>query len=78
MKAKKQKIAVAPVPTQEEVKNYVVNCPKCGAALHMKAGGVVYMCPVCNMLLRIRKKEKLVKDISSYPVSEAYVSTYEN
>lgn len=78
MKAKKQKVVATPVQTQEEVKNYVVNCPKCGAALNMKTGGVAYMCPVCNTLLRIRKGEKMVKDVSSYPTSEAYVTTYEN
>lgn len=63
MKSKK-KVAVMPVQTQEEVKNYVVNCPKCGAALQMKTGDVAYLCPVCNTLLRIRKGEKLVKDVS--------------
>ncbi|MBO5412123.1 MAG: hypothetical protein J6A38_03495 [Clostridia bacterium] len=77
MKSKK-KVAVMPVQTQEEVKNYVVNCPKCGAALQMKTGGVAYLCPVCNTLLRIRKGEKLVKDVSSQLVAETYVSTYED
>ena len=58
----------------EEVKKYVVNCYRCGAALHVQAGNVVYMCPVCNNLFRVRVGEKLVKDISRETVSEAYVS----
>ena len=77
MKSKK-KVAVMPVQTHEEVKKYVVNCPKWGAALQMKTGGVAYLCPVCNTLLRIRKGEKLVKDVSSQLVAETYVSTYED
>ncbi len=58
----------------EEVKKYVVNCYRCGAALHVKAGNMVYMCPVCNNLFRVRLGEKLVKDISRVVVSEAYVN----
>ncbi len=58
----------------EEVKKYVVNCYRCGAALHVKSGNMVYMCPVCNNLFRVRLGEKLVKDISRKIVSEAYVN----
>ncbi len=58
----------------EEVKKYIVNCYRCGAALHVKAGNMVYMCPVCNNLFRVRVGEKLVKDISRKIVSEAYVN----
>lgn len=59
---------------KEEVKQYVVNCYRCGAALHVKAGNVVYMCPVCNNLFRVRLGEKLVKDVSKTTISEAYVN----
>ena len=62
----------------EEVKKYVVNCYRCGAALHVKAGNMVYMCPVCNNLFRVRLGEKLVKDISRVTVSEAYVNVTKN
>ena len=62
------------VVVAEEVKKYVVNCYRCGAALHVQSGNVVYMCPVCNNLVRIRLGEKLVKDISRVTVSEAYVN----
>ena len=61
-------------PVAEEVKQYVVNCYRCGAALNVKAGNMVYMCPVCNNLFRVRLGEKLVKDISRTVVSEAYVN----
>ncbi len=84
MKDKKKKNVqpVAPVqqpveqPTQEvvqEVKKYMVNCPKCGAALNVKEGSIAYMCPVCSNLFRMRKGEKMVKDISRRTVGEAYV-----
>ncbi|MBR2441660.1 MAG: hypothetical protein IKB20_01105, partial [Clostridia bacterium] len=57
-----------------EEKKWVVNCHRCGAALHVQANNSVYMCPVCNNLFRVRKGEKLVKDISRVTVSEAYVN----
>ena len=62
-----------PVATKE-VKKYIVNCYRCGAGLNVKAGNMVYMCPVCNNLFRVRLGEKLVKDISRVTVSEAYVN----
>ena len=62
----------------EEVKKYVVNCYRCGAALNVTAGNMVYMCPVCNNLFRVRLGEKLVKDISRVTVSEAYVNVTKN
>lgn len=66
--------AVAAQPVVEEVKKYIVNCYRCGAALNVKAGNMVYMCPVCNNLFRVRLGEKLVKDISRIPGAEAYAS----
>ena len=68
---------VAPV-TEEvvpaEVKKYMVNCHRCGAALHVTTNNVVYMCPVCNNLFRVRIGEKLVKDVTNETVAEAYGS----
>lgn len=55
-------------------KKWVVNCHRCGAALHVKEGNNVYMCPVCNNLFRVRKGEKLVKDVTRVTVAEAYVN----
>ena len=63
-------------PPVEEEKKYVVNCYRCGAALKVKASNVVYMCPVCNNLFRVRKGEKLVKDMTRSIVAEAYVNVH--
>ena len=57
-----------------EPKKWIVNCHRCGAALHVECGNMVYMCPVCNNLFRVRKCEKLVKDITRNIVAEAYVN----
>ena len=65
---------VAPVVAEPQVKTYVVNCHRCGAALNVQIGGMVYMCPVCNNLFRVRLNEKLVKDVSQVTVAEAYVN----
>ena len=63
-------------PVAEEAKKYVVNCHRCGAALHVQQVGVAYMCPVCNNLFRVRVGEKLVKDVSRVTVAEAYVNVH--
>ena len=57
-----------------EPKKWIVNCHRCGAALHVECGNMVYMCPVCNNLFRVCKCEKLVKDITRNIVAEAYVN----
>ena len=66
---------VEAVPVAEP-KKWVVNCHRCGAALHVQFGNMVYMCPVCNNLFRVRKYEKLVKDITRNIVAEAYVNVH--
>ena len=63
-----------PAVAIEEPKKWVVNCHRCGAALNVVYGNMVYMCPVCNNLFRLRKGEKLVKDVSRTVVAEAYVN----
>lgn len=63
-------------PVVPEVKKWVVNCHRCGAALHVQEGNMVYMCPVCNNLFRVRKCEKLVKDVTRTVVAEAYVNVH--
>ena len=65
-----QPIEVAPV----EAKKWIVNCHRCGASLNVEYGNMVYMCPVCNNLFRVRKGEKLVKDMTRSIVAEAYVN----
>lgn len=58
-----QTVQYVPVVEGNEQKT-LVNCPKCGAALYTQSCDVVYMCPVCNNLMRVRIGERLVKDIS--------------
>lgn len=59
------------------VKTYAVQCPACGAKLKVKEGGTAYACPKCTQLFRVRKTEKLVEELYSGPISEAYVSVSE-
>ncbi len=47
----------------QEPKNWVVNCPKCGAALDLKSGGTAYLCPVCGTLLSVKVKARLIKQL---------------
>lgn len=61
---------------ETNVPRWIVNCHRCGAALHVQEGNMVYMCPVCNNLFRVRKCEKLVKDVSRVVVAEAYVNVH--
>ena len=71
--------AVVETPVEEtpaEPKKWVVNCHRCGASLYVEVGNMVYMCPVCNNLFRVRKCEKLVKDITREIVAEAYVNVH--
>lgn len=65
-------------PEVVEEKIYEVNCYKCGVGLKVKSGQPVYMCPKCGELFRVRKTEKLVKDISTVTVAEAYVTVDKN
>ncbi len=74
-----QPIEVAPTMPMEapvEAKKWIVNCHRCGAALNVEYGNMVYMCPVCNNLFRVRKGEKLVKDMTRSIVAEAYVNVH--
>ena len=61
-----EEVAAAPVveavPVREP-KTWIVNCPKCGAALSMKEGGCAYLCPVCKSLLRVKTGARLVKNL---------------
>ena len=63
-------------PAAPVEKKWVVNCYRCGAALNVTFGNMVYMCPVCNNLFRVRKYEKLVKDVTRNIVAEAYVNVH--
>ncbi|MBR2320702.1 MAG: hypothetical protein IKA57_01030 [Clostridia bacterium] len=65
-----------PVEAPAEPKKWIVNCHRCGASVYVYVGDMVYMCPVCNNLFRVRKCEKLVKDITRNIVAEAYVNVH--
>ena len=56
------------------VKTYIVNCPKCSAALKVENGNFAFVCPVCNHLFRLRIGKKLVKDVTPKTMVEAYVN----
>ncbi len=57
-----------------EPKTYTVNCPKCSTSLKVKDGNYAHICPYCSYVFRIRKGEKLVKDVSRVTMVEAYVN----
>lgn len=71
-----EKPAVYDAVLADNVPKWIVNCHRCGAALHVQEGNMVYMCPVCNNLFRVRKCEKLVKDVTRVVVAEAYVNVH--
>ena len=63
-KRAKEKVVEVEVAPPREPKNWIVNCPKCGAALNLKEGGTAYLCPVCNSVLRVKSGVRLVKDVT--------------
>ena len=67
MGKKKRTKGTAPVAeetAQKEVRSWVVNCSKCGAALNLKDGNQAYVCPVCGTLLKVKSGVRFVKDVS--------------
>ena len=65
-------------PQAVEEKVYETNCYKCDVGLKVKSGQSVYMCPKCGTLFRVRVTEKLVKNISTVTLAEAYVTIDKN
>ena len=55
--------AVEAIALAQQPKNWIVNCPKCGASLNLKEGGTAYLCPVCHSVLRVKSGSRLVKDV---------------
>ena len=58
------KAAEMEIIVEQEPKEWVVNCPKCGASLNLKDGGTAYLCPVCSTLLRVKTGARLVKNLN--------------
>ena len=52
--AKPVEVSAENAVVTEEVIKYVVNCYSCGATLRVTVGDVVYTCPKCNKMLRVR------------------------
>ncbi len=67
---------VAETPVVEE--KLMVNCPKCSTSLYVKSGNYAHLCPVCSFVFRVRKGEKLVKDITRKTMVEAFVTIDKN
>jgi uncharacterized Zn finger protein (UPF0148 family) len=63
-KCAKAKAAEMEIIVEQEPKEWVVNCPKCGASLNLKDGGTAYLCPVCSTLLRVKTGARLVKNLN--------------
>ncbi len=81
-KRKEKKVAPVPAPAPQAVetaevvveKKHMVNCPKCSTLLSVKEGNFAHLCPVCSSMFRIRKGQKLVKDITRKTMVEAFVT----
>lgn len=54
-----------PVAVAVEEKTYIVNCPKCNAALEIKENGKAYVCPGCRTLFCMRKSRRIVKPLAA-------------
>lgn len=65
-------------PEVVEERIYDLNCYKCDVGLKVKSGQSVYMCPKCGAMFRVRVTERLVKDVSTVTVAEAYVTVDKN
>lgn len=65
-------------PQAVEDRVYETNCYKCNVGLKVKSGQSVYMCPKCGAMFRVRVTERLVKDVSTVTVAEAYVTVDKN
>lgn len=48
-----------------------INCPKCKACLKMEDPKKAYLCPYCNTVLRVRKKQVFIKEYSEEPEIES-------
>lgn len=68
-----------PEPKTEIVreKQFVVNCPRCGAAVKVSGTAPAYLCGACRQLFRVRIEAKMVKDLTADDLSEMENSTAE-
>ncbi len=56
-----------PAPPAEIVreKQFVVNCPRCGAAVKVSGTASAYLCGACRQIFRVRIEAKMVKDLNA-------------
>jgi len=56
-----------PAPPMEIVreKQFVVNCPRCGAAVKVSGTASAYLCGACRQIFRVRIEAKMVKDLNA-------------
>ncbi len=61
-----------PAPKTEIVreKQFVVNCPRCGAAVKVSGTAPAYLCGACRQLFRVRIEAKMVKDLTAEDLSD--------
>lgn len=54
-------------PPEEIVreKQFVVNCPRCGAAVKVSGTASAYLCGACRQIFRVRIEAKMVKDLNA-------------
>lgn len=46
-------------------KQFVVNCPRCGAAVKVSGTASAYLCGACRQIFRVRIEAKMVKDLNA-------------
>ena len=51
-------------------KQFVVNCPRCGAAVKVSGSAPAYLCGGCRQIFRVRIEAKMVKDLSAEDLQE--------
>lgn len=61
-----------PAPPAEIVreKQFVVNCPRCGAAVKVSGTASAYLCGACRQIFRVRIEAKMVKDLSAADLNQ--------
>ena len=64
-----EKPAAPPAEIVRE-KQFVVNCPRCGAAVKVSGSAPAYLCGGCRQIFRVRIEAKMVKDLSAQDLQE--------
>lgn len=46
-------------------KEFVVNCPRCGAAVKVSGTASAYICGACSQVFRVRVEARMVKELTA-------------